>query len=147
MKYKRLTNNNYNPEYDFCCDCKYYGEPNGCNRWNGECANYKRFIEIYNRLAELEDKIENGTLVELPCKVWDTFYCVRLDGIREAQVVEIVTADGKSWGVYDNIGEWYNLNEIYFTKAEAEKRLKELQYEDFCAMALGYDEFHLPQKN
>ena len=23
---------------------------------------------IYNRLSELEDKIENGTLVELPCK-------------------------------------------------------------------------------
>lgn len=29
-QYKRLTNNNrneYDPEYDFCCDCKYCGEP------------------------------------------------------------------------------------------------------------------------
>ena len=25
--------------------------------------------EIYERLAELEDKIEQGTLIELPCKV------------------------------------------------------------------------------
>ena len=36
--YKRLTNNNpeeYNPELDFCAGCKYYGEPNGCNRPNG----------------------------------------------------------------------------------------------------------------
>lgn len=67
-EYKRLTNNNrdkYDPEYDFCIDCKYFGEPNGCNRPNGTCGNYDRFIETYNRLAELEDKIENGTLKEV----------------------------------------------------------------------------------
>ena len=65
-EYKRLTNNNveeYDPEYDFCCDCKYFGEPCGCNRPNGTCDNYERFIETYNRLAELEDKIEKGLLV------------------------------------------------------------------------------------
>ena len=64
--YKRLTNNNrneYDPEYDFCCDCKYFGEPNGCNRPNGTCDNYDRFLETYNRLSELEDKIENGKLI------------------------------------------------------------------------------------
>ncbi len=71
-EYKRLTNNNrdeYDAEYDFCCDCKYFGEPCGCNRPNGTCGNYDRFIETYNRLTELEDKIENGTLVEIesPC--------------------------------------------------------------------------------
>ena len=68
MEYKRLTNNNleeYDPEYDFCMGCKYFGEPNGCNRPNGTCANYERFIETYNRLAELEDMIENGTLIEV----------------------------------------------------------------------------------
>lgn len=68
--YKRLTNNNYgeyDPEYDFCCDCKYFGEPCGCNRPNGTCDNYDRFLETYSRLAELEDKIETGALVELPC--------------------------------------------------------------------------------
>ena len=32
--------------------------------------------KCYIRLTELEDKIENGTLVELPCKVGDTVYCV-----------------------------------------------------------------------
>lgn len=64
--YKRLTNNNrdeYDPEYDFCCDCKYFGEPCGCNRPNGTCGNYDRFLETYNRLVELEDKIEKGLLV------------------------------------------------------------------------------------
>ena len=57
--YKRLTTNNleeYNPEYDFCIECKYFGEPNGCNRPNGTCDNYDRFIEMYDRLAELEDR-------------------------------------------------------------------------------------------
>ena len=70
MDYKRLTNNNrdeYDPEYDFSSDCKYFGEPCGCNRQNGTCGNYDRFLETYNRLAELEDKIENGTFIELPC--------------------------------------------------------------------------------
>lgn len=64
--YKRLTNNNveeYDLEYDFCCDCKYFGEPCGCNRPNGTCGNYDRFLETYSRLVELEDKIENGILV------------------------------------------------------------------------------------
>ena len=79
MSYKRLTNNNleeYDPEYDFCIDCKYFGEPNGCNRPNGTCDNYDRFIETYNRLTELEDDLESGKLVRLPCRVGDTVYCV-----------------------------------------------------------------------
>lgn len=45
-EYKRLTNNNleeYDPEYDFCIGCKYFGEPNGCNQPNGTCSNYERF--------------------------------------------------------------------------------------------------------
>ena len=70
MSYIRLTNNNhdeYDPEYDFCIDCKYFGEPSGCNRPNGTCDSYDRFLETYNRLTELEDKIENGALVDLSC--------------------------------------------------------------------------------
>lgn len=65
-EYKRLTNNDineYSPEIDFCTGCRYYGEPNGCNRKQGSCDNYDRFNEMYNRLAELEDKIENGELI------------------------------------------------------------------------------------
>ena len=66
--YKRLTNNNleeYDPEYDFCIGCAYFGKPYGCDRPNGPCSNYKRFMETYNRLAELEDKIENETIIEI----------------------------------------------------------------------------------
>lgn len=61
-EYKRLTSEDFDYQYDFCCGCDFYGEPNGCNRPNGECVNYDTFCEIYNRLAELEDKIEKGEL-------------------------------------------------------------------------------------
>lgn len=37
------------------------------------CGGYAT-TKALNRLAELEDKIENGTLVEPPCKVGDTIY-------------------------------------------------------------------------
>lgn len=108
--YKRLTNNNsdgYDAEYDFCCDCKYFGEPCGCNRANGTCDNYDRFLETYNRLSELEDKIENGTLVPKYSIVdcGDT-YCV-------------CTVDTNNLFVIDE----------YETKAEAEKRLEEIKNE------------------
>ena len=77
--YKRLTNKNldeYNPEYDFCVGCEHFGEPNGCNRWNGTCGNYERFMETYNRLAELEDKIEQGYIKILPVRAGDKIYVV-----------------------------------------------------------------------
>ena len=34
------------------------------------------YEKVVNRLAELEDKIERGRLVELPCNVRDTVYCI-----------------------------------------------------------------------
>lgn len=140
-EYKRLTNNNleeYNPEYDFCMGCKYFGEPNGCNRPNGTCANYERFIETYNRLAELEDKIENGTLIELPCKVGNTVYVFnRKYEICEMEVISFMLTNKfkEFYAVVDNPYEHYGyslyaskLNKDWFlTKAEAEAKLKELQ--------------------
>lgn len=143
MEYKRLTNNNldeYNPEYDFCVGCEHFGEPNGCNRSNGTCGNYERFMETYNRLAELEDKIEQGTLIELPCKVGDTVYQVEGEhypifkeyeiggvaivgnaGLESIKLLDDCHCDGFfAWA--SKIGET-----VFLTRKEAEKRLKELQ--------------------
>lgn len=65
-EYKRLTGaDDYDCETDFCWQCQYFGETNGCESPIGECSNYTRFCEMYCRLAELEDKIENGTLVDV----------------------------------------------------------------------------------
>lgn len=137
--YKRLTNNNrdeYDPEYDFCCDCKYFGEPCGCNRPNGTCGNYDRFLETYNRLAELEDKIENGTLIELPCKVGDIIYEVfkkhKPPFIQQTKVEKIIiTEKGLKLKLARN--SFYetsiaSLGKIIFlTEDEARKKLEELE--------------------
>ena len=90
---------------------------------------------VYYRLRELEDKIENGMLIELPCKVGDTVYEVFKDHkppfIQETKIEKIViTAKGLRLrlarnSVYEtavsSIGKT-----IFFTKAEAEKKLEEL---------------------
>ena len=36
----------------------------------------EKFKEACNKLAELEDKFENGTLIEIPYKVGDTVYAI-----------------------------------------------------------------------
>lgn len=134
-EYKRLTNNNrdeYDPEYDFCCDCKYFGEPCGCNRPNGTCGNYDRFLETYSRLAELENKIENGTLVELPCKVGDVVYAFVFEiepHIEQYSVIAIEIGIETFIRCFEaKRGLCYlRPTSIFLTKAEAEEKLKELQ--------------------
>ena len=92
------------------------------------------FDDLYNRLAELEDKIENGTLVELPCKVGDMVYGYsknvsriiygRLDSIH-------ITDRGVYYTVYEDDGIiQYWLDHVSKIKVEAEKRLEELRGEN-----------------
>lgn len=138
-EYKRLTNNNrdeYDAEYGFCCDCKYFGEPCGCNRPNGTCGNYDRFIETYNRLAELEDKIENRTLVDLPCKVGDTIYEVfknhKPPFIQQTKVEKIiVTEKGLKLKLARNSVYETSISSLgktlFLTEDKALKKIKELE--------------------
>ena len=74
VDYKRVIDKNRDKDLksEFCRFCKYFNS-NPCssqksNKEHDYCDSYKRFVEIYDRLADLEDKIKNGTLVELPCK-------------------------------------------------------------------------------
>lgn len=53
-QYKRLTNQKWSEDIDLTQELGY--------------------SYIYKRLYELEDKIENKTLMELPCKIGDTIY-------------------------------------------------------------------------
>ena len=53
-------------EMEFCdCHCPYHGEPNGCNRPEGECEAYRQYLE----LVEFEKEIKSGDMIELPCKI------------------------------------------------------------------------------
>ena len=91
-----------------------------------------------NRLAELEDKIEPGTLIELPCKVGDMLYYV--DKYRptpriEENIVHTIemfeARDGFNIRIWTQNGTFYanKMPNVFLTKAEAEQKLKELKGE------------------
>ena len=97
---------------------------------------------IYQRLSELENKIENGTLIELPCKVGDTVYCVFSPKypanpndkgkwfMGEYQVEKFYYGiKGLSIGIYAFaiVNEKQLGKTVFLTKAEAEKKLAELK--------------------
>ena len=149
--YKRLTNNNrneYDPEYDFCCGCQYFGEPCGCNRPNGTCDNYDRFLETYSRLAKLEDKIENKMLMEMPCKIGDTIYYTNfftspprieeyvLTGIKiyANELLHKISTEIECYPVKDgpcSFGRYAftDSNSIFTSRAKAKQELEKFQNE------------------
>ena len=95
-EYKRLTERAGNGKAvtkgcktcpDYCFDCSY---ADGC----------------IDRLAELEDKIENGTLIELP---------------------RIIHPNKAEWYVQYQYPSGVIQYDICFSQAEAEAKLKELQ--------------------
>ena len=128
-EYKRLTNKDWKEHYDIfedvCCDT--------CSEDCGQC---ERNFNALVRLAELEDKINNGILIELPCKVGDTVYEVFKEHkppfIQETTIEKIVITE-KGFklrlsrnSVYET--EISSLGRTIFpTESEAEARLKELQ--------------------
>lgn len=92
---------------------------------------------IYQRLAELENAIEQRTLIELPCKVGDTVYVIphiwdmkgKFVGDIDKRKADAFYVIGDFVDIEDDIlGEFYRVGvEVFFTPEEAEKRLKELQ--------------------
>lgn len=128
-EYKRLTNKDWKENYDIfedvCCDT--------CTEDCGEC---ERNFSALVRLAELEDKIENGTLMELPCKVGDRIWVILGNNIFGRKVKSIVIRGDGYTIKTSNTNGWKDLEPYYnaefgviwfLTKAEAEAKLKELQ--------------------
>ena len=116
MKYERLTKSNY--------DINKIAYPS--------MVEYKR---MFQTLAELEDKIEQRTLIELPCKVGDKVYFIdekkwcwemiiaEIGILKKSIVYKIGNGRKELRYVYDeDLGKKW-----FLTKAEAEKRLKEMQ--------------------
>lgn len=126
-EYKRLTKRNANGEVETVKRPKssyiqeVYEEWDEINR------------ELKLRLAELEDKIEAGTLVELPCKVGDTATAV-IDTFAYDNSVQKVKIEGLAYIVKDENGDmtFQHISRLFHTKAEAEAKLRELEGEREC---------------
>lgn len=96
--------------------------------------------DVYNRLYELENAIENGTLVFLPCKVGDTVYYLN-EFSRPRQIEEYVVDSVEQlrggWtrcrvhSATEPMGTSFSLDAIgdyiFTTKEAAEKALEELK--------------------
>ena len=128
-KYKRLTNKDWKENYDIfediCCDI--------CTEDCGEC---ERNFNALVRLAELEDKIENETLVELPCKAGDTIYEVfknhKPPFIQQTKVEKIiVTEKGLKLKLARNSSYETSIaslcKTLFLTEESAKAQIKKLQ--------------------
>ena len=141
-EYERFTEKNERGFYKYKCseddkkDCLLM---ENC----GECYGSK----VLDRLGELEDKIEQGTLIELPCKVGDTIYvpwvyddksCVSFHEITRIEIYKnsidlcfYVDTDIYYVWVYIYSQGRFSISELgnrfFLTREEAEKRLKELK--------------------
>lgn len=89
--------------------------------------------QLREALKMYEDKLENRTLIELPCRVGDRLYRPVVDYISEETVMMITQRIYKNELVVTLHTEYstYDLKEmgdLYFlTKSEAEQKLKELK--------------------
>lgn len=91
-----------------------------------------------NRLGELEDKLENGTLLDVPCKVGDSVWYIAFGRVYEGKIHAITfggrnNVKGGQIHIYDYDKDNASLKlsefnkSIFFTKEEAEARLKEVE--------------------
>ncbi len=108
MEYKRLTNQKWSKDIDLTQELGY--------------------SYIYKRLAELEDKIEAGTLIEIPCKVGDNAVAI-IDTLCYPNAIYNVKLKDLAYIVEDENGDvtFQHITRIFGTEAEAEKRLEELR--------------------
>lgn len=84
--------------------------------------------ELYDRLYELENAIEHGTLVELPCKVGDTAVAI-IDTMAYPNAIMTVKIEGLAYIVRDENGDitFQHIDRIFKTEAEAIAKLEELK--------------------
>ena len=91
---------------------------------------------VLKRLGELEDKIEQGLLVELPCNVGDTVYWIQREdkGIEELEVKSIGVSINQEWKLTYLHCEFFTPTyehligyRLFLTREEAETKLAELR--------------------
>ena len=85
-------------------------------------------LKLRKEVKEYKTKIENGTLVELPCKVGDTATAV-IDTFAYDNSVQTVKIEGLAYIVKDENGDitFQHISRLFPNEEEAEAKLKELQ--------------------
>ena len=116
MEYKRLTKRN-------CAGYVVPVKPIMSGYSNIQAAEE----ELLDRLAELEDKIEAGILIEIPCKVGGNAVAI-IDTLAYPNAIYNVKLKDLAYIVEDENGDvtFQHITRIFGTKAEAEKRLEEI---------------------
>ena len=99
----------------------------------GEFGDYDAFFAYsmaVKRLGELEEKIENGTLIEIPYKVGDNAVAI-IDTLCYPNAIYNVKLKDLAYIVEDENGDvtFQHITRIFGTEAEAEKRLEEIRNE------------------
>ena len=89
---------------------------------------------MYRRLQTLEDKIERGELIELPCKIGDKVYQTDTNGTRiYCHTIKNIVI-GKSLIVYDTDGICFDKHAIgqsvFLTKEEVDAYIENLGTEN-----------------
>lgn len=127
-----------------CCTIDRYGGADDCDDCCEACDKQEFNCEgcpiqkCFDRLGEIEDKLENGTLIELPCKVGDTVWYIAFGQIYKGKVHAITfggrnNVKGGQIHIYDYDKDNASLKlsefnkSIFFTKEEAEQRLREVE--------------------
>lgn len=117
-----------NKDYKRLTDVDDRGKPCFTTTFNEETD--ECLIRHLQRLYELENAIENGTLVFLPCKVGDEFWWILKKHSGEYEIlkekVKQIRICDYGFIIIDFDGAGWELSEIYFTKEAAEKALEEL---------------------
>ena len=125
MEYKRLTDRDITK---VCFDTwELCGLDDVCKR---DCRKPEpcKIPQMILRLAELEDKIEAGTLIEIPCKVGDNAVAI-IDTLCYPNAIYNVKLKDLAYIVEDENGDvtFQHITRIFGTEAEAEKRLEEME--------------------
>lgn len=113
-------------------NCKY--DYKYCNNYLKTCPT---ITEIYEKLATYEDAEEQGLHLRLPCKVGTQIYTIIYDFeqekymITETEIIEVTeNCNGWFFKSFKNILA-FRLSDfgvrVFFTKSEAEAKLKELR--------------------
>ena len=117
--YKRLTNEEL---HDFLSRVFVQLEPT-LSRSMMSCA---------KEILAYRSKIENGTLIELPCKIGDTIYTIEYSQYRDDWFVTEYTVYGFSINedriiLHIGFGICVGADEVYYTQAEAEAKLAKIR--------------------